>query len=245
MELRIKNWSFVETSNLTKFNCCNMTNTHIVNSLDIKDIPSLSVIPRMKKRRLSTFSQLALSTALDITIESDCVSVFSSRHGDLHKTNQLLKVVAGEEALSPTQFSLSVHNAVSGQFGILTNNKAASSVIAGGINSFHYALIEAYALLLENEEVLVVHTDTELPENYSQFEDELQVSHSLAILLSRIEGVPLQLTPIDTSGVISDPKLTPEKVLPQAIQFFNYLISDDTEIEISNKWKWSKTNDKN
>ena len=52
-------------------------------------------------------------------IKKDLPIVFSSRHGDLPKTSTLLADLADKNALSPTAFGLSVHNAIPSLFSIL------------------------------------------------------------------------------------------------------------------------------
>ena len=51
----------------------------------------------------------------------DLPLVFISRHGETPRTLDILSDLASEQPLSPTQFSLSVHNAVIGLWSILRN----------------------------------------------------------------------------------------------------------------------------
>ena len=84
-------------------------------------LPKLQTIPAMQRRRLSPFAKVSLHCALEASDhhQGDLPCVFSSRHGDLNRTTKLIENVANQEELSPTQFGLSVHNAVSGLYSIM------------------------------------------------------------------------------------------------------------------------------
>lgn len=149
---------------------------------------TLQWVAPMQRRRMTAFSKMVLHSAYQVTQQhqhDQLAAVFSSRHGDLHKTANLLIDIINKQELSPTGFGLSVHNAAAGLFSIIKNNTSAMNAIAAGAESFMCALIEAYVRLNEGDEkmMLVVHTDEVLPQIYSQFADEQQVTHSIALLM--------------------------------------------------------------
>jgi len=150
--------------------------------------PKLAFVPAMQRRRLSPFAKMALKVANESIdgIESDLPIVFSSRHGDLPKTSTLLADLADKNAISPTAFGLSVHNAIPSLFSILTNNKQAINAISAGQDSFMMALVDTYARLKSGlaDEVLFIHADQKLPETYLGFQDEQQLSHALSMVVS-------------------------------------------------------------
>lgn len=170
--------------------------------------PKLDFVPAMQRRRLSPFAKIALftaerATAESVTAESSTAEkvtaeniahqqdaqidiVFSSRHGDLHKTSELLTALADDQDISPTAFSTSVHNAVPGLYSILKHNKQAINALSSGKDSFFYALVDAYARLKSGrcEKLLVVHADRTLPELYLQYQDEAQIDHAVAMVVS-------------------------------------------------------------
>lgn len=150
--------------------------------------PKLAFVPAMQRRRLSPFAKMALKVANESIdgIENDLPIVFSSRHGDLPKTSTLLADLADKNAISPTAFGLSVHNAIPSLFSILTNNKQAINAISAGQDSFMMALVDTYARLKSGlaDEVLFIHADQKLPETYLGFQDEQQLSHALSMVVS-------------------------------------------------------------
>ncbi len=74
----------------------------------------------------------------------DMASVFASAHGDLGTTNYLCETLARDPAaLSPTKFIHSVHNAVSGHWGIATACTQPSVAMASHQHTFAMGLLEA------------------------------------------------------------------------------------------------------
>lgn len=169
--------------------CDELSIEQAVNSDETKvNWPKLAFVPAMQRRRLSPFAKMALKVANESIdgIENDLPIVFSSRHGDLPKTSTLLADLADKNAISPTAFGLSVHNAIPSLFSILTNNKQAINAISAGQDSFMMALVDTYARLKSGlaDEVLFIHADQKLPETYLGFQDEQQLSHALSMVVS-------------------------------------------------------------
>ncbi|WP_394173868.1 beta-ketoacyl synthase chain length factor [Thalassotalea litorea] len=197
-------------------------------------LPTLDWVPKIQRRRLSKFMKMALACAYEASITEDGLvkpmqSVFTSRHGDLHKTSNLLLDLSEQEPLSPTAFSLSVHNAVAGLFTIFTANADASTTISAGANTLLMGLMDAYARIKSGmaEEMLFVHCDQVLPSIYEQYKDEIQVDHALAFRMrvadnmSSGKGISLD----ELQGALSQ-----ESKLPQAIQFLGCLKRNRTSI---------------
>lgn len=156
--------------------------------IDFNDWPKLSFIPAMQRRRLSPFAKISLFVAHESASNStvDLPIIFTSRHGDLHKTSDLLADLAEQTPVSPTAFSLSVHNAIPSLYSILTKNKQAINAISAGQDTFFMGLVDAYARLTSGlaDEILFIHADQQLPETYLGFKDEIQFPHAVAMILS-------------------------------------------------------------
>ena len=148
-------------------------------------LPKPSYYPKAQLRRLSPFSKVILH-CLDIpqALTENLPLVFASRHGDLAKTVQLIKGAALGEELSPTQFTLSVHNATTGLFGIATNNRAPTTTISAGDNTFVEGLVEAMMQCQqEKTDVIYSYCDFDVPEEYHQFEKR-QPARCITMVLS-------------------------------------------------------------
>lgn len=75
--------------------------------------PKLSELPMMTARRLSSGSKLAVECGLAMLRRHEIDAVlYTSRHGELERNYRILHALAMAQAISPTDFALSVHNSV-------------------------------------------------------------------------------------------------------------------------------------
>jgi hypothetical protein len=147
----------------------------------------VSFLPAMKRRRLSPLARAAFFVAEKcITADQQVQTIFCSLRGESQRTFKILQDIANDEDISPTAFSLSVHNAIAGQFTIAFNNQEKSLAIAPGEQGYIAGFIEAAGLLLEkpDKDVLLVIYDEGLPELYRQYCQLHEFPVALAILLS-------------------------------------------------------------
>jgi hypothetical protein len=166
----------------------------------------LSSIPKMLKRRLSPLARIVFS-AVGLCLEDidhQIPTVFSSTHGELARSFEMMKKIEAGEEVSPTSFSLSVHNAIAGLFSMAYKNKLQSTVVAPGEEGIAAAFIEALGLLQEGEkEVLIVLYDEPLVDFYPSEPFQLSVDESSAVALcvSRIgAGISLRLSNLPITG---------------------------------------------
>jgi len=198
--------------------------------------PELPQVPAMQRRRLSPLTKIAFHTAFSQTISNTTPLVFASRHGDLHKTLELLRDVATQQPLSPTQFALSVHNAIAGQYSIFSQHQAEHSSVAAGDSSLHYALLEAFAMLQAADcpDVLVVYADQPVPEVYQCFTAQPAAPVAMALLLSNEQGlaVTLQHQPVTAVPVVDEAR---------ALQAFLQSDAPSCSIPTSRiSWQWQR-----
>jgi len=205
--------------------------------LDLSDtIPELKQVPAMQRRRLSFFAKLALHSALEASGElSEIVpSVFASRHGDLQKTSKLIKNVAEKEILSPTQFGLSVHNAVGGLFSIYTKNKSPQTAISSGEDSLLMAIVDATSKLKTNEydNILVVYTETKVPEIYTQYVAQKEASISIGLILEKSTD---RNNVLSLKMVANQDDNATENTTLQAIEFLQFYFGNKKQMNIKSK----------
>lgn len=109
--------------------------------------------------------KMALKVAYDCEASKDEVrTVFSSRHGEANVTIPLLNDIIHGQPLSPTKFSLSVHNTASGLYSITAENRAPATAIAARLDSFEMGFVEAATGIATGREkqVLLVYVDAPL-----------------------------------------------------------------------------------
>ena len=167
--------------------------------------PDVSYLPSLLRRRLDRGGRMALSTAWPCVEGLASVqSVFASRHGALDRTLELLVRLADRETLSPTTFSLSVHNSNAGLFSIARSDRGAATAMAAGSDSLTMALLEGANLVAEGgSHVLVCYSDDVTPSPYREFDVE-DASHrpfAVSLLLTPPgEGVVCRLSRDDTAS---------------------------------------------
>lgn len=177
--------------------------------------PDVAYVAPLFRRRLGKLAKGMLHCAGRLCPEPmDMRVVFASRHGEMERTVSVLRDLAQGGEISPTLFSLSVHNSVAGLWSILKENHAPSTALAAGPESFAWGLLDAFAALQETpaQTVLYVFGDDRLPELYQPFLPAEVVPHALALLL----GGPAERT----LSLRWDPDETGEPTsLPQSLHF--------------------------
>jgi Beta-ketoacyl synthase, N-terminal domain len=135
--------------------------------------PAVRAMAPLMRRRAGFLGKMALEVAYQcLGDQRDVPAVFCSRHGEAARSVDLLLDLANFVALSPTSFSLSVHNATAGLFSIARGDHSNSIALAAGQSTVEHGVIEACGLLADGEpQVLLVVYDCPLPTVYHAFQD--------------------------------------------------------------------------
>ncbi|WP_041741658.1 beta-ketoacyl synthase chain length factor [Collimonas fungivorans] len=147
---------------------------------------AVAAMPAMLRRRAGAMGKMALEAAYRcLDGKTGVPTVFCSRHGECARSIELLADLAQDQPLSPTSFSLSVHNAAAGLFSIARKDQASHTALAAGHSGVEHAVIEACGLLADGApEVLLVVYDCQLPELFQEFQDCLEQPFAWAWLMS-------------------------------------------------------------
>ncbi|WP_299081974.1 beta-ketoacyl synthase chain length factor [uncultured Paraglaciecola sp.] len=204
-------------------------------------LPKLAAIPAMQRRRLSPFAKVALHCALEASghHQAEVPCVFSSRHGDLHRTTSLIENIAENKDLSPTQFGLSVHNAAAGLFSIFTGNRAPLSAIAGGQSSFMQGLLDSVAKLHANQlsQILYVYCDLSVPDCYRPYVTD-DSSIGVGLLIEKANGN-------NDFSLAYNPAAKSLSSECQALDFMGFMLSDNRQLQTNihqQTWQVSRQN---
>ncbi|HEX7964605.1 MAG TPA: beta-ketoacyl synthase chain length factor [Gammaproteobacteria bacterium] len=158
--------------------------------------PDVSQLPGLLRRRLDHCGRMALHTAWACTTGFDSVqSIFASRHGALERTLELLTALAKSEPLSPTSFSLSVHNSTAGLFSIARGDRGAATAMAAGADTLGMSLLEGANMVAEGAPgVLVCYADEKVPPPYAASVEAESTRHPFAVslLLTPAAEAPLR-----------------------------------------------------
>ncbi|QIE23791.1 hypothetical protein SBC1_16820 [Caballeronia sp. SBC1] len=209
----------------------------------------ISFIEPIVRRRLSSLSRSALKVAHDCVAELDRVRVvFASRHGELRRTTDILRAISTGEPVSPTAFSLSVLNAMTGIFGIARGDRSPASAISAGAETLGFAMLEAHAQFEADPSspVLLVYADEPPDAAYGTIEDEVQ-GGAIAILLDTRAAGKLTCTISGTGSLSGTPELAsglltvPDSFLTQseAVQRCLDTQAPATWQNAGTTWQWS------
>jgi hypothetical protein len=221
-------------------------------------------LPAGLRRRATAIGRRALDTAVAILpAGAHPRLVLSSRHGEYERTDALLQSLARDGAVSPAEFSMSVHHGLLGLLSIATRNRAGHTALAAGPDSFGYGLLEAAACAVEAAApVLLIHFDQPLPEAYAPVVEDDTPPLVLALLIVAPAGGPraggepetgdamsLALEPATAAAARPEPPGSlaggPPGGLANglAAAFLDFLSSHDPEIRIPGErltWRWRR-----
>jgi hypothetical protein len=197
--------------------------------------PDVSFLPAMQRRRLRRLARMAFHVAWPLAqTQGPMPMVFACRHGETPRTLAILTDLAHGEPLSPTQFSLSVHNAIIGLWSIQRGDTSEMTALAAAGDGLEHAVLEACGLLAEGAlAVLLVICEETPPELYAPFIDDVSFPYAVALLLTAGSDWQLQLR--NATGPASE--------WPHAINLVRALCSDQLTLQHnwkSRQWTWSR-----
>jgi Beta-ketoacyl synthase, N-terminal domain len=198
-------------------------------------------VPKMLQRRLTPLARAVFNvTEPCLELDKSLPVVFCSAHGEICKSLAMLNTIQAGEDLSPTAFSLSVHNAIAGLFSIAYGNNQEITVLAPGQEGIAPAFIEALGLLQEGaEEVLVILYDEPISAFYPtapfKLNTELPCALALKVALCG-NGQAMQFNhAIPTRDDGEHPV--------QLLTFVRFLLSEQPLLRLGNQghsWVWHK-----
>lgn len=201
-------------------------------------MPDVSFLAPMQRRRLSRLARMVFNVAWPLAdAHSELPLIFASRHGETPRTLAILNDLARGEPLSPTQFSLSVHNAIIGQWSILRGDTSEMTALAAAGDGLEHAVQEACLLLNEGARaVLVVIAEETPPDIYQPYIDDVPFAYALGLLL----------TPGSDWHLIQRAGDGPSSVWPHPLSLLRALCSNQQHLTHNwsrRQWIWSRTQD--
>ena len=200
----------------------------------------LSELPMMTARRLSSGSKLAVECGMAMLRRHQIDAVlYTSRHGELERNYRILHALATEQALSPTDFALSVHNSAVGNLTIAARQPIVSSSLSAGKETFQQGLCEVMCLLQAGfQRVLMVDFDGAIPEFYHPHLAPAMPTWPYAVALVIEAGSNLRC---ETQPQMANPQ---EAALPQSLQFLQHYLQDTSDFTVAGErlaWRWQRS----
>lgn len=201
-------------------------------------VAPLAEVSAMTRRRIDPLGRAALQVAWGAQgAEPTGPVVFASRWGEIARSVALLRQLGAGEPLSPTAFSLSVHNASSALYSIARGDTANYAAVSAGEASAAAGVCEAVGLLADGaSQVLVVSIEAALPEPYEGFERYPGPLRAWAVLLEPAElGLRLAAAPSGDRQQVDD--------LPADLATLRFLVGSAARWRQSSPqggWLWSR-----
>ncbi len=201
----------------------------------------LSSIPKMLRRRLTALAKIVFCAAAPCIDQNNHIpAVFSSTHGELAKSFAMMEMIEAGEEISPTTFSLSVHNSIAGLFSMVYKNKLQTTVLAPGEEGIAAAFIDALGLLQEGaEQALIIFYDEPLVSFYPSEPFQLSSEQSCAVALKIAkagDGLPLRFSQVKGQGYDGEQAL-------QVPMLINFLADPEQSLLIHtarHNWCWER-----
>ena len=203
----------------------------------------LEVMPALQRRRLNALGRAAAEAAWGCHCpHAEWPVVFASGYGDAQRCLQLLKDYAATGAASPTDFALSVHNAIGAMYSIARGDPANYSSIAAGTASAAAGALEAAALLAEGAPgVLLVCYEAPLPGEYARFGRCGRAAYAWAWRLAPPRHGEPQVELTWSADEDSDDELVDN--LPLGLQALRFAVSGAASASAVGeglRWTWSR-----
>lgn len=201
-------------------------------------------MPSLLRRRLAPLGRLAAEAAYECQLTGGGIPmIFASRYGDAARSLKLLRDYAEGGDMSPTDFALSVHNAIGGLYSIARRDGSNYSCIAGGRASAAVGLVEAVALMQDGaEEVLLVCYDTPLPDAYAPFADEPQATYAWAWRITP-PAPGAEIIRLSTASHAPHPNVMDGAALPFGLACMQFMLLDAgtmTYADGGTLWTWRR-----
>ncbi len=198
----------------------------------------LTELPMMTARRLYSGSKLAVECGLTMLRRHSVDAVlYTSRHGELERNYRILQALATEQAVSPTDFAMSVHNSAVGNLTIVAKQPVVSSSLSAGMDTFQQGLYEVICLLQAGyKRILMVDFDGHLPAFYLPDLPPQMPTWAYAVAMVFEGGEALRCSTQNGSE-------GSEAALPQSLQFLQHYLNDDATFSIPGEkvqWCWSR-----
>jgi len=200
--------------------------------------PDVSFLPSMQRRRLSRLARMVFAVAAPLAAGQPAMPlVYASRHGETARTFAILNDLASDEPLSPTQFSLSVHNAIIGLWSIQQNDPSEMTALAAEGDGLEHAVLEASLLLGEGAPaVLVVIAEDQTPAVYAPWISDVSFPYAVALLLKPGSTWRLSLEAADGHEALTQ--------RPHAIELIGALLNEQPTFQHRwgrRRWNWQQT----
>ena len=209
-------WGLGELLELTNF-------THIHQGK-----PNVDSLSNMVKRRMPLLSKYIFDMQNKQSVQQAPI-VFASKNAELNRTFKIIR--SFDSDVSPTQFSMSVNNAIAGLLSVINADKSNYTVIDSLSGVLETAMVEASSMLDKHEYVKVVYFEDKPPEEIRFISKENIAQNAFVFLLQKGQGIQLSRQQNQTN-----------KVEESALKLVKFLNKENTHYQSYNnrlQWNWN------
>ncbi|WP_345796994.1 beta-ketoacyl synthase chain length factor [Castellaniella sp. MT123] len=197
----------------------------------------------MAARRLGAGDRLVVDGVLSLLASQKADAlVLCSQHGELERNDRILQALAAMNPVSPTDFTMSVHNAAAGTCTIVAGQPLVSASLSAGVDTFQQALFEVMGFFQAgHQRVLLADFEGRIPDFYQkQVGVKLAVApYAVCLLLAPGSDWSCQPQPSDVAD-----RVAVAGALPQSLQWLQALVRERRDHDVqgqSHCWHWSRT----
>ena len=184
-----------------------------------------SVLPRLLRRRLDVTGRAACDAIAVLDDGKDQPLIHASRHGGVNSSLEMLQALQDGDPVSPSSFSMSVHNAVLGVYSIARQHRGPTLALAACGNEFDALINEARGYLAAGQDaVIVLFSEADIPQSIKAH-TESPASPCL---------VALKLTASGSSRLMNEQSPTPAR--PTPVDVINWLNQDGAQLSSRQHW---------
>jgi hypothetical protein len=211
--------------------------------------PALPQVPALTRRHLAPLGRAAVDVAWRALAADEALPVvFCSRYGEVERSIELITALVTGRELSPTSFSLSVHNAIPGVLSIVRRLAAPTMAIAAGRETAESGFVEACGLLADGApRALLVMCDLPLPPIYERFVESASQAYAWAAVVQPARGdgsdVTLLATPLADRAGADERPASERTSIPTGLAPFAVLASARERWRQAGDtmhWEWSR-----
>ncbi|MFV0562226.1 beta-ketoacyl synthase chain length factor [Malaciobacter mytili] len=164
---------------------------YLMGEVEINNLNTKELVPKMVfRRRLTKAAKLVIELVSKVNFTNGRI-MYASAFGELEATAKILNAILNKEGISPTDFQNSVYNTPVSYASILENNQNEIMTISCGDNTSNRLLKLGAIKALDNDEILLVATETLNIKNIEQINsciDYLEVAVALKVKVTEKEA---------------------------------------------------------
>ena len=203
--------------------------------------PDVCFLLANQRRRLSPLSRIVVDTyhrANSSPTEGlQIPSILCSTYGEHVRNTNLILDISANSDVSPTAFSLSVHNAVAGLISIFYGNEAPCLTMATNKKGVSVALFEAYSMLRETSKLSLTVYDGPVHESYRNALPDSIDSAAITLILSPAN---LKKDRLHIKRIASESGAIARSPFQEIIEIVKFLQGGEVQNQlVLGDWAWS------